>query len=43
MENEKGGTYSMHKRRLVRTEFQSGNLKGRDYVGDLGIDGRILT
>jgi hypothetical protein len=43
MENEEGGTSSMHKRRVMRKEFQCENLKGGEYVGDLGIDGRLVT
>jgi len=26
----------------MRTEFQLENLQGRDHMGDVGIDGRIL-
>jgi hypothetical protein len=26
----------------MRTEFWSGNPKGRDYSGDLDVDGRII-
>jgi len=41
-EYEMGGTCSIHERCEVHTEFWSENLKGKDCLLDLGIDGRII-
>jgi hypothetical protein len=37
-----GGVCSTHKRRGKATKFCSENREGRDHLGDLGVDGRLL-
>jgi hypothetical protein len=42
MEGEMGKACDTWERREMNTKFCLENLKGRDDLGDLGIDGRII-
>jgi hypothetical protein len=40
--NETGGACSMYGGEEKRIEFWWGNLKGIDYLGEPGVDGRVI-
>jgi hypothetical protein len=40
--NEMGGTYSIHAEKRKAYSIQLENLEGRDNLGELGIEGRII-
>jgi hypothetical protein len=42
MKEEMGGYVARLEKMKMRTKFYSENFKGRDYLGDLGVDGRII-
>jgi hypothetical protein len=42
VKDEMSQACSTHGSNEMYTEFWSGNLKGRDHMEDLGVDGRII-